>query len=288
MARPGLTGHRKFRRLARTLGSAIVARGALELIWESCYESGEDYIGTTDDIENAVGWTGERGVLTDALVNAGVPEGAGFIELVTSADGTTPAAAEARYRVHDLWHHAPDYVIKRRQRELARQQKTAPVIPGRRTAPDGGQDLPSLDRPTGDGRPPSPSHSPAPSPSHLKNGSSEPDRSELSALLEFPIVGAEGKTWTLSKAHVAEWAEAFPALDILAEARVALAWLNANPGRRKTGRGMARFLHGWFERTVNRGQSPNIRKGSPVGAAAGDASRRKVDQLLAGPARAAK
>lgn len=119
MARPGLTMHRKFRRLAATLGSRIVARGALELLWEPCYESGEDYLGTSDDIESTVGWSGDRGVLTTAFVTAGAPEGIGFIEPVT--ESTDPM--KTTYRVHDLYDHAPDYVHRRLERELDRRRK---------------------------------------------------------------------------------------------------------------------------------------------------------------------
>ena len=60
MGRPGLTNHRKFHRLTRMLGSAMLARGAVELMWESCYECGDDYVGTADDLEHLVAWTSSR------------------------------------------------------------------------------------------------------------------------------------------------------------------------------------------------------------------------------------
>lgn len=113
MARPGLTNHRKFRRLARLVGGPIVARGALELLWDQCYEAGDDYLGTAEDIESAVGWAGEAGSLADALDRCGQPEGHGFIE---------PADAPGTWRVHDLWRYSTkeerkrDY--KRRSRRL--------------------------------------------------------------------------------------------------------------------------------------------------------------------------
>jgi hypothetical protein len=115
MARPGLTSTRKFRRLAAVLGSRIMARGVLELLWDSCYETLDDVIGTSEELEQLVGWTGDRGALTRALLEAGAPDRAGFIELVI--DGRDPI-----YRVHDLWHHAPRYILQRRRREL--QHKT--------------------------------------------------------------------------------------------------------------------------------------------------------------------
>ena len=160
MARPGLTTHRKFRRLARALGSPLIARGALELLWESCYECGNDYVGTAGDLEALVGWDGTPGTLAQALVDAGAPEGHGFIEPVQAdASGCTT------YKVHDLWHHAPDYVAKRRKREMERQKRVAPSVKRRRTAPNGGHCPPSRDRQTGVDRTPSPSPAPSPAPS---------------------------------------------------------------------------------------------------------------------------
>lgn len=116
MARPGLSIHRKFKRLSRALGSHLIARGALEILWDSAYESGNDYVGTAEDLEAIIGWTGEPGAMTRALVDAGFPEGAGFIEPV-DADVNSPTG----YRIHDLFHHAPEYVANRRARETERR-----------------------------------------------------------------------------------------------------------------------------------------------------------------------
>lgn len=119
MGRPGLTQHRKFRRLARALGSDCLARGCLEFLWDSCYENGDDYLGDAHDVEAAARWSGAPGELVIALLDAGGEDFAGFIEAI-------PDRAE-RYMVHDLWHHAPDYVRKRRKREAERRSKTDPV-----------------------------------------------------------------------------------------------------------------------------------------------------------------
>lgn len=53
MARPGLTQHPKFRRLARLLGSAPLALGCLELMWEVCYQNGDPLLGDAVDVEAA-------------------------------------------------------------------------------------------------------------------------------------------------------------------------------------------------------------------------------------------
>lgn len=266
MARPGLTAHRKFRRLARLLKSPILARGALELLWDSCYEAGEDYVGTSEDIETLIGWEGERGLITRALVEAGAPEGYGFIEPVS--DTVNGAVA---YRVHDLWHHAPDYVAKRRKREQERQQKADPS-PVRRTAPNGGHWPPTSDCQIEIGRTPSPSPSPAPSPSHTqKNVSSEASSEPPSAgrgsvesrpsgegktppFLDFPVIGTGSQTWSLSVATVTEWERLYPGVDVRGAMRKAVAWLKANEHRRKTAKGMERFLVSWLNREADRGR----------------------------------
>jgi len=80
---------------------------------DSCYENGDDYLGDSRDLEAAARWAGDPGALTVALAGAGGDLSAGFIEELPSHQG--------HYRVHDFWHHAPDYVRKRRNREAAKR-----------------------------------------------------------------------------------------------------------------------------------------------------------------------
>ena len=125
MARPGLSQNRKFRRLVRDLGSTIIARGVLELIWDACYESGNDYLGSDDDVELAAFWDGDPGKLVKALASAGGEGKAGFIE----PDPDSPG-----WRVHDLFENAPDYVQKRMMREIARNERGETISTLRREA----------------------------------------------------------------------------------------------------------------------------------------------------------
>jgi len=80
-------------------------------------------------------------------------------------------------------------------------------------------------------------------------------------VLSFPTDG-EPSSWDLTAAHVAEWERLYPSLDILAECRKALAWVEAAADRRKTARGMKKFIVGWLGRAterggVRRGQTPS-------------------------------
>ncbi len=85
-------------------------------------------------------------------------------------------------------------------------------------------------------------------------GDSKPTDASPTAF-EFKVVGVDGAIFRLSEAQVAEWAALFPALDVRQEMRNALAWVLANPGRRKTARGMPKFLVSWLTRSNDRGHN---------------------------------
>lgn len=113
MARIGLSKHRKFRALVRVLGSPVIARGSLELVWDAGYETLDPVVGAAPDVEELAFWKGRKGELAAALVAAG------FLD--TREDGLL--------ELHDFWGNAPDYVLKR-----AKRQHLGPYAP-----PNGGQ-----------------------------------------------------------------------------------------------------------------------------------------------------
>src|SRR5690606_34541339 len=79
-----------------------------------------------------------------------------------------------------------------------------------------------------------------------------PPKVDEPAVLEFPCDGTPN-AWRLTESQIAEWQELFPSLDVLAQCRLAYAWVLADSSRRKTARGMPKFLVGWFGRSQNRG-----------------------------------
>lgn len=60
---------------------------------------------------------------------------------------------------------------------------------------------------------------------------------------EFPV----------SEAKVKEWAALYPAVDTMQELRKMKGWLDVNPAKRKTKRGIQRFINGWLAREQDRG-----------------------------------
>nr|WP_320132365.1 hypothetical protein [uncultured Holophaga sp.] len=268
MARPGLLQHRKFRRLCRILGGhTSIALGSLEMIWTSCYENGEEFLGDSEDVEAAACWEGTPGELTQALLAAGGDDSVGFIEEIPDRPG--------KYQVHDLWHHAPDYVQKRRRRESARRSKSDPcpdidtttadddrTVTGQRT--DNGRRMAVVDCHTRaqSGVTPAPAPAPAPAPqkdacAELGMPTSTPDDSPLVA--ELPCVGHGVNRWRVTEAMLADWTQAFPGVPLRQEVERMRLWLEGNPKRRKTYRGMPSFVLSWLGRAQNmpaRGHPP--------------------------------
>ena len=75
-------------------------------------------------------------------------------------------------------------------------------------------------------------------------------------VLDFPTVGNGAHVWPLTQAHIDEWSSLFPNLDVIAECRKALAWVQSDETRRKTARGMKRFIVGWLTRATDLGSRP--------------------------------
>jgi len=74
-------------------------------------------------------------------------------------------------------------------------------------------------------------------------------------VLTLPCVGRGPKEWPITEAMLAEWAQAFPGVDPLGEARRMKLWLGQNPTRRKTHAGMGRFTLSWLGRAQDQART---------------------------------
>jgi len=87
-------------------------------------------------------------------------------------------------------------------------------------------------------------------------GVKEEERHEPAADLPFvfdgELIKGGGPPWPVTRTLYDRLREAHPDLDVLAELHKAAAWLEANPRRRKTPRGMSRFVAGWCNRAAER------------------------------------
>ncbi len=249
MARPGLTKHRKFLRVARALDSEAMALGCLEFLWEVAYQNGDDYLGDQLDVELAAHWKGEPGQLCRALLEAGGEGNRGFIEELPDRPG--------HYRVHDLFDHAPDYVSRRLAREMGRRAKGVTLSEVRAEAGRKGAEVTNSKRQQTDGKQTAtgqqvaasnrqlaatPAPAPAPAPKESQNPSCDTsaqnadtprgDGEKLAALLKDEILRNKPDAKITSK-QVANWsliADRMIRLDKRNEERIAavIRWVQAD------------------------------------------------------------
>lgn len=86
---------------------------------------------------------------------------------------------------------------------------------------------------------------------------------EETPILVFKTNG-NTKEWPLTQSLVETLQKAFPGLDIQGACRRAWGWCEANPQRRKTARGMGKFLFSWMGRENDKGKMGNKPKESIV------------------------
>ena len=235
MPRPTLYDHPKFHRAAHELK---IPRphllGYLEYIWRVGYASGEPIIGDSVAIELAAEWKGKRGRLTEVLLMVG------FLDKTDNG----------LYAIHDLHDNAPDYVHSRYRMERKRKRDSEQSV--------------TVTQPLRNCYAP-PAPAPAPAPAHTNTRAlstacpkaeippSGPPSPMLEVLLTFPVVGEPNKTWDFTAGNRDTLAMGYPHLDIMAEVRKALVWIDANAPNRKTARGMKSCLNRWMNKAQNNG-----------------------------------
>ena len=70
--------------------------------------------------------------------------------------------------------------------------------------------------------------------------------------------------------QVHEWAALYPAVDVIQQLRNMKGWLDANPTKRKTKRGIQKFINGWLAREQDKGSHPQR---PTTGGGSGDGQR---------------
>lgn len=73
---------------------------------------------------------------------------------------------------------------------------------------------------------------------------------------ESPIITLtlnDKSEYGVDRIQVHEWQELYPAVDVVQELRKMKGWFNANPQKRKTRRGISRFINGWLSKEQDKG-----------------------------------
>lgn len=249
-----LAGSPRVLRLSREAGEeSATVEGYLVRLWGVWlqHQEGGGLVRLADvrDVEDLVRWCGESGRLASALVSGG------WLEEVEPG----------LWRV-DGWSRYERMEQTRESRRAANRERQQRARERRRDDDDVTRDVTAASRVTS--RVTDASVTGREVEVEVENSSEEttslplvrsPSGSGPAAdepvVLEYPCQGPQPR-WSLTEAQVTRWAELYPGLDVLAECRRALAWLEASPGRRKTARGMPRMLAGWLSRAADRGPGP--------------------------------
>lgn len=105
--------------------------------------------------------------------------------------------------------------------------------------------------------------------------------SEQKAAAEPPVIALPlntGEEYSVTQEEVAGWMELYPAVDVMQCLRNMKGWLMSNPAKRKTARGITRFITTWLQKEQDRGGTQGYRpiaNREPAGAS-------RVEQFAAG------
>ena len=68
-----------------------------------------------------------------------------------------------------------------------------------------------------------------------------------------------GNIYQTEDADVIAWQRAYTKVDVHQELAAMESWLDANPAKRKTPKGIKRFINSWLSRAQNQGGSPMVK-----------------------------
>lgn len=71
------------------------------------------------------------------------------------------------------------------------------------------------------------------------------------AIFTLPL--NDGNSYEVTQSEIDEYSELYPAVDVAQEIRGMIGWIKANPTRRKTRRGIKRFMNSWLSRAQDQG-----------------------------------
>lgn len=83
-----------------------------------------------------------------------------------------------------------------------------------------------------------------------KEGEAEAELTEP-VFIELPLTGS--KSHPVAASRLPYYRNLYPAVDVEAELRKMVGWLNSNPARRKTARGIEAFINSWLSRAQDSG-----------------------------------
>lgn len=88
----------------------------------------------------------------------------------------------------------------------------------------------------------------------------EAETASAPPVIVLPLNTGDGYPVSAEQCH--EWAGLYPAVDVIQQLRNMKGWLDGNPTKRKTRRGILRFINGWLAREQDRGRDISRKMGA--------------------------
>ena len=105
---------------------------------------------------------------------------------------------------------------------------------------------------------------------------SEPEKSAPSGTgIMIPL--ADGTYFDVPEDKISLWQQAYPSVNIDQELKKIIAWCDANPTKRKTRRGVTKFINSWLDRSQNQGRGTN---GQQIGVRSGENKQGYIDSYI--------
>lgn len=101
-----------------------------------------------------------------------------------------------------------------------------------------------------------PESNPNPNPNTNPIDATHLAQSDSVAVIALPL--NDGTEQAVTQEEIDKWCGLYPAVDVMAELRKMVGWLDANPKKRKTKRGIGQFINGWLSREQDRGRSKAV------------------------------
>jgi hypothetical protein len=103
-------------------------------------------------------------------------------------------------------------------------------------------------------------------PSHARSSDERPLSDGMPDSPEFIRLPLNnGEEFSVTESMVTEWQALYPAVDVRQQLRNQCGWLTSEPTRRKTARGIKKFITGWLAREQDRGGGWKAPGGRPAG-----------------------
>lgn len=117
---------------------------------------------------------------------------------------------------------------------------------------------------------------PVPVPSQSKNNTICAEASSAPEVIKIPL--NDSSEHPVTEPQVVEWKKLYPAVDVIQELRKMRGWSMANTEKRKTKRGINKFINLWLSKAQDQGgKSPIDEKGGSNGTGTSKADKRSAD-----------